>query len=98
MTADLTSSSGNSGTATDTLTVAECMAADGANLTLASGVVLVPEFFEVCNTIEIPEHVLVIGPFGVLDLRAGVAVILFDGVEIGLDGELVIEIDPSLVP
>ena len=50
---------------------------------------LVPEFHEVCNTI---------GPNGVLTLRAGVAVIIFDGVEFGADSEVSIEIDPSLVP
>ena len=96
VTGDLTSSSGNSGTATDTLTVAACLAADGVNLTLGSDLVLAPEFHEVCNTIEIREHYLVLGPNGALTARAGVAVIIFDGVEFGPGSELSIEIDPTL--
>ncbi|MCH7665702.1 MAG: hypothetical protein IH936_07225, partial [Acidobacteria bacterium] len=97
-TGDLTSSSGNSGTATDTLTVAACTAADGANLTLENDVVLSPEFHEVCNTIEVKQHFLVLGPDGELGLVAGVAVIFFDGLEIGQGGEMEVEIDPSLIP
>ncbi|MDH3745970.1 MAG: hypothetical protein OES47_12790, partial [Acidobacteriota bacterium] len=96
-TADLISSSGNSGTATDTLEVIACAAADGSNLAL-TGVVLVSEFHEVCNTIEVQEHLLVLGPDGVLTLRAGVAIIFFNGVEIGAGGELDAGTDPSLIP
>ena len=95
---DLTSSAGNSGTATDTLTVAMCMAADGNNLTLESDVVLTAQTHEVCNTISVKQHYLVLGPNGALTLRAGFSVVIFDGVEIGPDGRLVVEIDPSLMP
>ncbi len=97
-TGDLTSSSGNSGTATDTLTVAACTALNGANLTLENDVVVVPEFYQVCNTIQIKQHYLVLGPDGVLDLTAGVAVIIFNGVEFATDSEVTITLDPSLIP
>ena len=97
-TGDLTSSSGNSGPAINSLTVLECLALNGSNLILGSDVVLVPEFYEVCNTIEIQQHYLVLGPNGELTLRAGVAVIIFNGVEFANGSTVTIEIDPSLVP
>ncbi len=93
---DLTSSSGNSGQATDTLVIGVCMAADGIDLILGPGVVLVPEFYEACNTIELQQHYLVLGPNGELVLRAGVAVILHNGVEFGPDSFVDIGLDPSL--
>ncbi|MDX1503698.1 MAG: hypothetical protein R3325_15170, partial [Thermoanaerobaculia bacterium] len=97
-TEELTSSSGNSGTASDAVTVIGCLAASGANLTLDTDVVLGPETYEVCNTIQVKQHYLVLGPSGVLLLRAGVAVTIFDGVEFGDGSVVTIELDPSLIP
>lgn len=98
VTNDLTSSYGNSGTASDTLTVTACTAPDGANLTLANGMVQTPEQYEVCNTIEVEEAYQVLGPDGALTLRAGVAVVLSGEIELGTGSEVVIETDPSLIP
>ncbi len=97
-TSDLTSSSGNSGKASDTLTGLGCTAADGANLTLGNDVVLGTKSFEVCNTITIQQHYLVLGPSGILNLTAGVAVLIENGVEFGSGSRVTIEIDPSLIP
>jgi hypothetical protein len=97
-TGDLESSLGNSGAASDTLTVNPCLAADGVELTLESDVVLTPEAYEVCRTVEIRQHFQVLGPSGVLTIRAGEAVVIFNGVEFGAGSEVSIEIDPTLVP
>jgi hypothetical protein len=60
--------------------------------------VFVPESYEVCRTIWLGEHFKVLGPSGVLTLRAGVSVIMFSGTEFSEGSELSIEIDPSLIP
>lgn len=97
-TSNLTSSNGNSGTASDTLTGLGCGAADGTNQTLGNDVVLTAKTFEVCNTIDVEEHYLVLGPGGMVTFRAGVAVVLGNGVEFGNGSVVTIEIDPSLIP
>ncbi len=95
-TMDLTSSLGNSGTASDTLTGLGCGAVNGANLTLFNDVIAGIASFEVCNTITVGPHYQVLGPGGDLTLTAGVAVIVNSGVEFG--GRVTIVLDPALVP
>ena len=96
VTGDLTSTLGNSGTASDSLLVSGCMAPDGLDESLA-GLVLGTEAFAVCRTIELGPHFKVDGPSGDLTLDAGVSVIFFDGVEFGPNSTVTITIDPSLM-
>ncbi len=75
-----------------------CEAADGQNLTLMDDTVLDSQSFEVCDTIEVGPNYQVAGPNGFLTLRAGNAVIFKDGASVGIDGTLIVDIDPSLKP
>jgi hypothetical protein len=95
---DLTSSAGASPGAVDTLTVVGCPAANGANFTLKNIVVEGAETYVACNTIKVDKDVQVLGPAGVLTLKAGVSVVFVKELEILSGGEMTVEIDPSLIP
>ncbi len=75
-----------------------CTASNGENLMLTDDTVLNTQVFEVCDTIEVGLNYQVAGPNGDLTLRAGIAVIFSDGASVGLDGQLTVEIDSSLIP
>ncbi len=73
----------------------DCLAQDGNQQTL-TGPISTEVSYEVCNSITGASGLMVVGPGGRLNLRAGVRVIFEDGVSVGADGELSVEIDPSL--
>lgn len=75
-----------------------CTASDGDNLTLKDDTVLNTQVFEVCDTIQVGPNYQVSGPYGNLTLRAGNAVVFRDGASVGVDGQLTVEIDGSLMP
>jgi hypothetical protein len=56
------------------------------------------QVFEACDTIEVGPNYQVSGPNGNLTLRAGKVVVFGDGASVGTDGQLIVEIDPSLIP
>ncbi|MFQ5524628.1 MAG: beta strand repeat-containing protein [Thermoanaerobaculia bacterium] len=97
----LTSSSGESSAAIDTLIVVEpggpCVAPNGENLTLMDDTVMVAEEFVVCDTIFVGPNFGIIGPLGDLLLRAGIKVVIEELV-VGQDAKLEIRIEPVLVP
>ena len=74
-----------------------CVAPDGVDFVVVGQPFFFSETFEACNSITVEEHTSVFGPMGVLTLRAGVLVVIENGVSIEPGGELVIEIDPSLI-
>ncbi len=101
-TGPMTSSSGTSAAASDTLVVVMpggmCPAPDGDNLTLQDDTVMSAEEFVVCDTITVGPNYGVVGPDGDLLLRAGVAVVFRDGFSIFPDGQLTVRLEPVLKP
>jgi hypothetical protein len=62
---------------------------------LSDDTVLTTETAEWCGTIVVGPN-WAVGGHGEVTLRAGQAVILTDGVQVGIDAKLAIEIDPLL--
>ena len=52
--------------------------------------------YEACNSITVDDHV-VIGPGGHLILRTAGVVSFGEGFEVGVDGQLTVELDPGIV-
>jgi hypothetical protein len=97
----LTSSSGTSASAIDTLVVVgsgePCPAPDGENATVQDDTVTETREVVVCDTITVGPNVGVLGPDGNLILRAGVAVVIEELV-VGVDAELTVSNESVLIP
>lgn len=95
----LTSSSGESAAAIDTLTVVdmggECLAPDGEDIVVIGDTYVSETEIVVCKTAMF-EAIGVLGPDGHLIVKAGVSVAFGEDTVIGADGELTVIIDPIL--
>ena len=97
----LSSSSGLSGAAIDTLVIVgsgePCPAPDGEDVTIDDETFTTPVEFVVCNSITVGPNVGVLGPDGDLSLRAGVRVEI-EEIVVGVDAGLTVSIEPVLIP
>ena len=69
-----------------------CLAANGANHTLANNTVTGMESFEVCDTLTVGPNYVVQGPNGDLKLKAGKKVVFKGGFSVGTGGKLEVEV------
>jgi hypothetical protein len=97
----LTSSSGISASAIDTLIIVgsgePCAAPDGENATVQDETFTGPAEVVVCDTITVGPNVGVLGPEADLLLRAGIAIVVEELV-VGTDGQLTLSLESVLIP
>lgn len=74
-----------------------CSAISCGLLSLSADTINMAKTEEACQ-IEAGSNYMVVGPNGDLTLRAGRVIRLTDGFSVGADGQLTLELDPSLLP